>query len=133
MWSQIGVKVKVNAHAAAQLLPEAEKLDVSMYMLGWGGSITDAETTLTPILRSRGESGRGLLQLGQRQEPEARRTGHRVQQEPEPPSATADQGALREHNDRCTTSAAPAGDPVGGTQQRRAWCTAPTTGSSGSG
>jgi peptide/nickel transport system substrate-binding protein len=23
-----------------------------MYMLGWGGSITDAETTLTPVLRN---------------------------------------------------------------------------------
>ena len=30
-----------------------------MFMLGWGGSITDAETLLTPILRPRGEGGVG--------------------------------------------------------------------------
>src|SRR4029450_5857877 len=50
MWSQIGVKVKVNALPRALYFPKMEKLDTSMYMLGWGGSITDAETTLTPIV-----------------------------------------------------------------------------------
>jgi len=64
MWSQIGIKVKVNALPRALYFAKAEKLDVSMYMLGWGGAITDAETTLTPVLRNRGESGTGYFNYG---------------------------------------------------------------------
>jgi peptide/nickel transport system substrate-binding protein len=64
MWAQIGVKVRVNAMPRALYFPKAEKLDVSMYMLGWGGAITDAETTLTPVLRSRGEGGVGYFNWG---------------------------------------------------------------------
>jgi peptide/nickel transport system substrate-binding protein len=33
-------------------------------MLGWGGSITDAETTLTPIMRSRADGGVGYYNWG---------------------------------------------------------------------
>ena len=64
MWSQIGVRIKVNATPRAIYFPKAEKLDVSMYMLGWGGAITDAETTLTPILRSRADGGVGYYNWG---------------------------------------------------------------------
>ena len=42
-----------------------EKYDFSMYMLGWGGSVTDAETTLTPVLRNNlGEKGIGFYNYG---------------------------------------------------------------------
>jgi peptide/nickel transport system substrate-binding protein len=64
MWSQIGVKIKVNAMPRALYFPKAEKLDTSMYMLGWGGAITDAETTITPIMRSRAEGGVGYYNWG---------------------------------------------------------------------
>jgi peptide/nickel transport system substrate-binding protein len=64
MWSQIGVKVRVNAMPRAQYFPKLEKLDTSMYMLGWGGAITDAETTLTPIVRNRGTGGVGDYNYG---------------------------------------------------------------------
>lgn len=64
MWSKIGVKVNVLAQPRANYFPKAEKLDVSMYMLGWGGAITDAETTLTPVLHSRGEGGVGYYNWG---------------------------------------------------------------------
>jgi peptide/nickel transport system substrate-binding protein len=33
-------------------------------MLGWGGSITDPETTFTPIYRNRGEKGVGEYNRG---------------------------------------------------------------------
>jgi len=33
-------------------------------MLGWGGAITDAETTFTPVLRNRGEKGVGYWNFG---------------------------------------------------------------------
>ena len=35
-----------------------------MYMLGWGGSITDPETTFTPVYRNRGAGGVGYYNYG---------------------------------------------------------------------
>jgi peptide/nickel transport system substrate-binding protein len=64
MWSQLKVKVKVNAMPRATYFPKLEKLDTSMYMLGWGGAVTDAETTITPVLRNRGEKGVGFYNYG---------------------------------------------------------------------
>lgn len=55
MWSQLKVKVRVNAMPRATYFPKLEKLDTSVYMLGWGGAITDAETTLTPVMRNRAD------------------------------------------------------------------------------
>jgi peptide/nickel transport system substrate-binding protein len=65
MWAQVGVKVRVNAMPRTLYFPKLEKLDTSMYLLGWGGSVTDAETTLTPIMRSRSSGGVGDYNWGQ--------------------------------------------------------------------
>jgi len=64
MWAQIKVKVKVNAMPKTTYFPKQEKLDTSMYMLGWGGSITDPETTFTPIYRNRASGGVGEFNRG---------------------------------------------------------------------
>jgi peptide/nickel transport system substrate-binding protein len=64
MWARINVKVRVSAMPRATYFPKLEKLDTSMYMLGWGGAITDAETTLTPVMRNRGERGVGAFNYG---------------------------------------------------------------------
>ena len=65
MWAQIKVKVKVAAEPRATYFPRLEKYDFSMYMLGWGGSVTDAETTLTPVMRNNvGEKGIGFYNYG---------------------------------------------------------------------
>jgi peptide/nickel transport system substrate-binding protein len=64
MWSQLKVKVRVNAMPRATYFPKVEKHDTSMYMLGWGGAITDAETVITPVLRAYGEKGMGLFNYG---------------------------------------------------------------------
>ncbi len=64
MWAQLKVKVRVNAMPRATYFPKIEKLDTSMYMLGWGGAVTDAETTLTPVMRNRGEKGVGFYNYG---------------------------------------------------------------------
>ena len=64
MWAQIKVKVKVNAMPRATYFPKLEKRDTSMYMLGWGGAVTDAETTMTPVLRSVGDKGAGTFNYG---------------------------------------------------------------------
>ena len=65
MWAKIGVKLRVNAMPRSTYFPKLQRLDTSMYLLGWGGSITDAETTLTPLLRTRGEGGIGAWNFGQ--------------------------------------------------------------------
>ncbi len=64
MWSQLKVKLKVNAQPRALWFPRMEKFDTSLYLLGWGGAITDAETTFTPVLRAPGENGVGLYNWG---------------------------------------------------------------------
>ncbi|HEV6967349.1 ABC transporter substrate-binding protein [Roseateles sp.] len=64
MWAQLKVKVKVNAMPRALYFPKLEKLDTSLYLYGWGGSVTDAETVLTPLYRSRGDKGVGDYNFG---------------------------------------------------------------------
>ncbi len=64
MWAQIKVRVKVNAMPRATYFPKMEKWDTSMYLLGWGGAVTDAETTLTPVMRNPGARGEGLYNYG---------------------------------------------------------------------
>jgi peptide/nickel transport system substrate-binding protein len=64
MWAQLKVNVRVNAMPRTTYFPKLEKLDTSMYMLGWGGAVTDAETTLTPVLRNRGDKGVGFYNYG---------------------------------------------------------------------
>jgi peptide/nickel transport system substrate-binding protein len=64
MWSQLKVKVRVNAMPRTTYFPKLEKHDTSMYMLGWGGAVTDAETTLTPVMRNPGEKGIGFYNYG---------------------------------------------------------------------
>jgi len=60
MWAQIKVKLKVNAQPRVTWFPKMEKFDTSMYLLGWGGSVTDADPTLTAVMRHPREGGVGL-------------------------------------------------------------------------
>ncbi|MFG6429415.1 ABC transporter substrate-binding protein [Roseateles sp. LYH14W] len=64
MWAQIKVRVKVNATPRVQHFPKLEKLDTSLYMYGWGGSVTDAEAALTPLYRHRSAKGVGDYNYG---------------------------------------------------------------------
>ncbi|MDM4765479.1 ABC transporter substrate-binding protein [Pelomonas sp. SE-A7] len=64
MWKKLKVAVKVNAQPRALLFPKLEKQDTSLFLYGWGGAITDAETMLTPVLRGRGEQGVGYANFG---------------------------------------------------------------------
>lgn len=64
MWAQLKVKVRVSAMPRATYFPKLEKHDTSMYMLGWGGAITDAETILTPVYRNLGDKGVGAYNYG---------------------------------------------------------------------
>lgn len=64
MWAQLKVKVRVNAQPRVLMFPKLEKLDTSLYMYGWGGTITDAETVITPVLRNRGDKAVGNYNFG---------------------------------------------------------------------
>jgi peptide/nickel transport system substrate-binding protein len=64
MWSQLKVKVRVNAMPRVTYFPKLEKYDTSLYMLGWGGATTDAEGILRPVLRNLGEKGVGSYNYG---------------------------------------------------------------------
>jgi len=63
MWSQLSVKVKVNAMPRTTYFAKLQRYDTSMYMLGWGGATTDAEIIFGPVMRSRGE-GVGTWNFG---------------------------------------------------------------------
>ncbi len=64
MWAQIKVKLKVNAQPRTLWFPRMEKFDTSLFLLGWGGAVTDAETTFTPVMRFPAEGGVGLYNWG---------------------------------------------------------------------
>jgi peptide/nickel transport system substrate-binding protein len=74
---------------------------VSMYMLGWGGAITDAETTLTPIMRSRGDGGVGYYNWGNHKNPKLDELAVASGKEPDPAKREMlIKAALKEHNDQ---------------------------------
>jgi peptide/nickel transport system substrate-binding protein len=64
MLAQIDVKVRVNGMPRTTYFPRIEKHDTSMYMLGWGGAITDAQTTLDPVLHTKDGKGKGDYNYG---------------------------------------------------------------------
>jgi len=64
MLARIGLRVKVNAQPRAIYFARMQKRDTSMYMLGWGGAITDAQTTLVPVLHSPNAKGDGDFNWG---------------------------------------------------------------------
>jgi peptide/nickel transport system substrate-binding protein len=64
MLAKIGLRVKVNAQPRAIYFARMQKRDTSMYMLGWGGAITDAQTTLVPVLHSPNAKGDGDFNWG---------------------------------------------------------------------
>jgi len=85
MWSQLKVKVKVSALPRATYFPKLEKYDFSMYMLGWGGAVTDAEPTLTPVLRNNlGEKGIGFYNYGHAKNDKADALAAQSSTEPDP-------------------------------------------------
>jgi peptide/nickel transport system substrate-binding protein len=78
-----------------------EKLDTSLYMLGWGGAITDAETTLTPVMRSRGDKGVGYWNWGNYRNARLDELAAASSQEPDPAKrAELIKAAMREHNEQ---------------------------------
>lgn len=70
MLTKVGIATKVTAMPRATYFPKLEKYDTSFYMLGWGGAITDAQTTLWPVLRSKDDkTGNGGFNYGRYSNP----------------------------------------------------------------
>lgn len=70
MLAKVNIKVRVNAMPRAQFFAELEKLDTSLYLLGWGGAETDAQPTMDPLMHSfDAVSGRGDDNIGRFSDP----------------------------------------------------------------
>ena len=71
-----------------------------MYMLGWGGAITDAETTITPIMRSKGAVA-GQYNWGNHNNPKRDELAIASSKEPDAKKREAlVKAVLKEHNDQ---------------------------------
>jgi peptide/nickel transport system substrate-binding protein len=64
MLARVGVRVKVNSLVNPRYFAKGLARDTSFYLLGWGGSNTDAVFTLQPLLRGRGQPGDGDYNWG---------------------------------------------------------------------
>jgi len=53
MLERVGVKVRVDARPKTIFLQKIERLDTGFYLLGWGGSTTDVQGLLDPIVSPR--------------------------------------------------------------------------------
>ena len=69
MWSQIGVATNVTAMPRANYFPKLEKLDTSLYMLGWGGASIDPIFILQPVLHTANSKGDGDYNYGRYSNP----------------------------------------------------------------
>ena len=97
MWAQLKVKVRVNAMPRVLYFPKLEKYDTSLYMYGWGGSLTDAESILTPLYRTRGDKGVGTYNFGGFRNDKADALAAQSSVEPDPKKREAQiRGALTE-------------------------------------
>jgi peptide/nickel transport system substrate-binding protein len=105
MWAQLKVKVKLVAQPRATYFPKLEKYDISMYMLGWGGAVTDAETTLTPVMRNNlGDKGIGFYNYGHSKNDKFDALAAQSSVEPDPKKREAlVKAALREYKEQFTT------------------------------
>jgi peptide/nickel transport system substrate-binding protein len=101
MWARLNLKVRVNTMPRSIYFSKLDKLDTSLYMLGWGGSVTDAETTLTPIYRTRGKGGVGDFNYGQVDDPVMDDLAARSSKEPDPAKREAlIKAAIKRHNEQ---------------------------------
>ena len=105
MLSRVGILTKVTALPRATYFPKLEKFDTSFYMLGWGGAITDAQTMLSPVLRSKDDkTGNGSFNYGRYVNPklDALIDAAAVETDPDKRRQLIT-GALPSTTSRCTT------------------------------
>ncbi len=59
MVARAGFRMKVNSLPYTQFLAKGQRMDTSLYMLGWGGAATDAIFLMQPLFHGRNERGDG--------------------------------------------------------------------------
>ena len=69
MWAKVGINTRLVTLPRAQYFPKLEKLDTSLYMLGWGGASFDAQFTLSPVLSTFNGKGDGDYNYGRYADP----------------------------------------------------------------
>jgi peptide/nickel transport system substrate-binding protein len=84
MWAKAGLRVNVDAAPKALFFQRCERLDVSAYLVGWGGAATDPIFTLKPILHSRTSQGAGDSNFGDFRIPALDALTDRIESEMEP-------------------------------------------------
>jgi peptide/nickel transport system substrate-binding protein len=85
MLARAGINTKVATLPRVNYFPKLEKFETSFYMLGWGGAITDAQTTLDPVLHSKDDKTRkGFFNYGRYNNPKLDALIDAAAQEPNP-------------------------------------------------
>jgi len=99
MWARLNLKVRVNAMPRSAYFRKLDKLDTSLYLLGWGGPVKDPEATFTPFYRNRGGKGVGFQNFGnyRNDKLDALAAASTVEPDPEKRNALIKQAFL-EHN-----------------------------------
>jgi peptide/nickel transport system substrate-binding protein len=69
MWTQVGVKTRVNAMPRANYFTKVQSFDTSAYLLGWGVPTFDAYYSLQSLIMSPGAGGDGNFNLGKYSNP----------------------------------------------------------------
>jgi len=70
MWARVGLRVRVETLPKTLYFQKAQQLDVTAFMVGWGGAVTDPIFALKPLLHSRTKDGAGDNNLGDFRIPE---------------------------------------------------------------
>ena len=131
MWAQIERQGRVDAMPRAIYFPKLEKLDTSMYMLGWGGSVDRCRDHADAGAPHPRHGRRRRLQLRPGQQRQARRSwpAHRASSPIRRSARRSSRRRSRIQRPGPHDPAAPPVDPVGRAARMSTSCTAPTTGS----
>jgi peptide/nickel transport system substrate-binding protein len=64
MFAKVGVKIDLATLPRAQFFQRVDNFDHSIHLYGWGGAAVDPGFTLTPVIHSRDDKGRGYYNSG---------------------------------------------------------------------
>ena len=64
MFAKVGVKIDLATMPRAQFFQRVDNFDHSIHLYGWGGAAVDPGFTLTPVIHSRDDKGRGYYNSG---------------------------------------------------------------------
>ena len=121
MWAKIGLKVKLDAMPKAQYFAKINKLDTSLYMLGWAVATFDAQDALINLVHTRDGKGSGEYNDGSYSNPKMDALIEKIKVRDRRPEATgADPRRTADARaGRRARHAAPADHSLGDAQEHR--------------